>query len=153
MRRTLASILVTLLFVGAFDVGSVAQTTAPWEGTWEVNVSKSTYDPGPAPKSNRIVLKATADGASLVTDGIGADGKPTHNEIIYRFDGKDYPFKGTVAAGTTRAYTRIDDRTYEYVTKVNGKVTTTSRVVTAADGKSRTQTTTGLTLRAEGSTT
>lgn len=44
---------------------------------------------------------------------------------------------------TTRAYTRIDSRTYQYVQKEDGKVTLTSRVVVAADGKTRTITTTG----------
>ena len=47
------------------------------------------------------------------------------------------------AANTTRAYRRIDDRTYEFVTKVDGKVTTTTRSVAARDGKTRTTTTTG----------
>jgi hypothetical protein len=46
-------------------------------------------------------------------------------------------------ANTTRAYRRIDDRTYEFVAKVDGKVTTTTRSVAARDGKTRTTMTTG----------
>jgi sugar/nucleoside kinase (ribokinase family) len=40
-------------------------------------------------------------------------------------------------------YKRIDNRTYEYVQRVGGKLTTTARTVVAADGKTRTITTTG----------
>ena len=46
-------------------------------------------------------------------------------------------------ANTTRVYKRIDSRTYEYVQSVGGKVTVTARTVVAADGKTRTITTTG----------
>ncbi len=41
-----------------------------------------------------------------------------------------------------RSYKKIDDRTLEFVAKKGGKVTTTGRVIVAADGKSRTVTTT-----------
>ena len=37
----------------------------------------------------------------------------------------------------------VDGTHYEFVTRVNGKVTTTTRVVHASDGKTRTITTTG----------
>ena len=40
-------------------------------------------------------------------------------------------------------YKRIDDRTYEVVAKVDGKVGVTTRVVFARDGKTRTDTQTG----------
>ena len=76
-------------------------------------------------------------------DVVDAKGQSTHNEIILRFDGADYPFKGT-AEPTTRSFKRIDARCpFEFVQKVNGKVTATTRSVTAPDGKTRTLTTTG----------
>lgn len=59
------------------------------------------------------------------------------------FDGKPSEVKGAPDANTTRVYRRIDARSYEYVQSVAGKVTTTVRTVVAADGKTRTITTTG----------
>ena len=56
-------------------------------------------------------------------------------------DGKEYPVDAPVP--TTVASTRIDARTYERVTRVNGIVTMTSRTVISGDGKTRTTTTTG----------
>ena len=77
-----------------------------------------------------------------VQDTVDAQGKATRTEITSMYDGKEYELKGA-AAPTTRAYKRIDANTYEFVTRVNGKVTTTSRVVNASDNKTRTITTTG----------
>lgn len=96
-----------------------------------------------APKSQTSKGDTSEGGTRTITDGVDAQGKPIHAESIHMFDGKDSALKGAADANTTRAYTRIDNRSYQYVTKVGGKVTTTSRVVVAADGKSRTITTTG----------
>lgn len=43
----------------------------------------------------------------------------------------------------TRAATRIDGRSYQFVNKVDGKVTNTVTVVVAPGGKTRTDTSTG----------
>ena len=42
-----------------------------------------------------------------------------------------------------RSVTKIDDRTYGFNGKKGGKITISGRIVLAADGKSRTVTTTG----------
>jgi hypothetical protein len=77
-----------------------------------------------------------------VGDVVDATGKTTHTEIVTMFDGKEAARTGT-AQPTTRAYSRIDDRAYQYVERVNGKVTTTGRSTISADGKTRTVVTTG----------
>jgi hypothetical protein len=119
-----------------------AQSSDTWLGTWKLNVAKSKSSPGPPAKSNRITISAPQGGWAGVTDGIDAAGKPTHTEITAKFDGKDYPLKG-VAPNTTRAFKRIDNHSFEFTTKVDGKVTTTTRVVVSPDGKTQTVTTTG----------
>lgn len=77
-----------------------------------------------------------------ISDQVDASGRTLHTEITTMFDGKEAVLNGA-AVPTTRVYKRIDDRTYEFVTRVQGKVTTTTRVAIAADGKTRTITTTG----------
>jgi flavin-dependent dehydrogenase len=42
-----------------------------------------------------------------------------------------------------QAFTKIDDHSYQVVSKKGGKVTITSKVVVSADGKTRTTTQTG----------
>jgi hypothetical protein len=100
-----------------------------------VEKSKSTV------KSQVVRMESVPNGVRTIIDTVDAKGMKVHQEIVAYFDGKEYDVKGA-AMPTTRAYKRTD-RDYEYVTRVNGKVTTTSRGAVSADGKVRTLTTTG----------
>lgn len=135
------AVLVVMLITYPL-VGS-AQAPQGLIGTWKVNVAKSTYNPGPAPRSQTSIW-ATAPGGgwTSVVDGVDAAGKTTHTEQITMFDGKPVELKGAPAP-TTRAFSRIDNRSYQFVDRVNGKVTTTTRVTISADNKTRTNVATG----------
>ena len=134
--RTIVATLV-LCFVGA----AVCFAADPNMGTWKLNEAKSKLAPG-APKNNIVVYEAAGDNVKITVDGIDSNGKPTHHEWTGKFDGKDYPVTGDPTSDA-RSYKRIDDRTLEFTVKKGGKVTTTGRVVVAADGRSRTVTTSG----------
>jgi len=110
-------------------------------GIWKLNEAKSKLAPG-APKNNIVVYEAAGDNVKITVDGIDSDGKPTHHEWTGKFDGKDYPVTGDPNSDA-RSYKRINDRTLAFTVKKGGKVTTTGRVVVAADGRSRTVTTSG----------
>ena len=137
MRRTIASGCIALCFV----VG-VALAADVSLGTWKVNVPKSKYSPGPAPKAQTVKYEATGDNMKITVDGTDTTGKPIHNEWTGKFDGKDYAVKGDPDTDM-RAYRRIDDYTTEIVAKKAGKVTTTTKSVYSKDGKTRTSTATG----------
>jgi hypothetical protein len=110
-------------------------------GTWKLNEAKSKIGPG-APKNSTVVYEPAGDNVKVTIDGTDKDGKPTHNEWTGKFDGKDYPVKGDPNQDM-RSVTKIDDRTYGFNGKKGGKITISGRIVLAADGKSRTVTTTG----------
>jgi hypothetical protein len=120
-----------------------AQSADPWVGTWKLNYDKSKYASGPTSKSFIRKVEAVAAGLKETGDVIEMTGEATHYEATAKFDGKDYPVQGGATPHTTRAYKRIDDRSFEFVTKVDGKVTTTIRTVHTADGKTSTSTVTG----------
>jgi hypothetical protein len=144
MRRLLW--VMVLASTGCFltVTRSPAQTGDAWIATWTLNLAQSSYDPANlAPKSQTTKITAAGDTLTAITDGADADGKKIHTEITYKFDGKDYDYKGAPDALSTRVYTRVDDHHYTYATKVNGLITTTSRVAITPDGKTRTITTTG----------
>lgn len=144
MRRRFLPVFFLLAAVLAIFVPVMAQAPDPWIGTWKLNLAKSKYVPADlAPKSQTVKQEAMGGGFKATVDGVDAQGKTTHAENMTMFDGKSSEVKGAPDANTTRVYRRIDARTYEYVQSVAGKVTTTSRTVVAADGKSRTVTTTG----------
>jgi hypothetical protein len=143
--RALVSVAVFASFAVGFALPQVAaQGTDASIGTWALNLEQSSYDPANlAPKNQTTQITASGDRLTAITDGADADGKKIHTEITYTFDGKDYDYKGAPDANSTRVYTRVDDHHYTYATKVNGLITTTSRVAVTPDSKTRTITTTG----------
>lgn len=114
---------------------------SPQMGTWKLNEGKSKLDPG-VPKNNTVVYEAAGNNVKVTVDGTDADGKATHNEWTGKFDGKDYPVTGDPTSDS-RSYKKVDDRTLELTVKKDGKVTASGRIVVAADGKTRTITTSG----------
>ena len=112
-------------------------------GTWKLNLAKSKFSPGPAPKSQTLKIEAWGDdGVTYTADGMSADGKPTHGEFQAKYEGKDYAFKGNPDADSI-SYKRIDANTVEATTKLKGKVTITAKVTVSSDGKTRTVAQTG----------
>ncbi len=129
---TLATLFVAAVVCFAADVQI---------GTWKLNEAKSKLSPGTG-KNHTVVYAAAGDSVKITVDGVGADGKPTHNEWTGKFDGKEYPVTGDPASDM-RAYTRVDDHTLTLTVKKGGKITMTMRIVVSADGKSRTVTVNG----------
>lgn len=111
-------------------------------GNWTLDVSKSRYSPGPAPKSQHAVLTAVPNGIRTVADRVEADGKMVHFAWTGTFDEKDQPVVGDPARDAV-SVKKVDDYTLEVTNKKGGKVTTVLRAVYAKDGKSRTETITG----------
>src|SRR4030095_15576325 len=142
-QRVLVGCALVVVATAVLSQITPAQSADPWMGTWQVNVAKSKYSPGPAPKSGTHKWEpASGGGFKHSIDAIDAQGQSTHTEVVAKFDGKDYAIKGGQASAT-RAYKRIDDRTFEATAKIDGKVTITIREVLAPDGKTKTATLSG----------
>jgi hypothetical protein len=150
VQRRLAALFVAC--VALYAVSSWAQTKPadPWVGTWKTDLAKSKFSPGPAPTvAGTVTIERSGTSMKTTIDGADPQGKPTHTETVWTFDGKDNPVKGAMAPNTTAAYKRVDDHTFEVTTKVDGKPTVTTRVVVSADGKTLTATQTGKTAQGE----
>ena len=108
-------------------------------GTWLLDSAS-----GPSAYS-RVTCKIEPwqDGLRVIYDMVGTRGGVTHWEWTGKLDGKDYPLQG-VEEVITNAYTRIDDHTYGVTFKVDGRTTTTTRIVISPDGKTMTVTSSGL---------
>jgi hypothetical protein len=139
MKHTLLS-LSLLVAIGSSV--AAAQTPSVMPGQWTLDVAKSSYSPGPAPKSQHAVLTAIPNGIRTVADRVEADGKKVHFEWNGTFDGKDQPVVGDPARDAV-SVKKIDDYTIEVTNKKGGKVTTVLHAAYAKDGKSRTETITG----------
>jgi hypothetical protein len=102
-----------------------------------LNLAKSKFSPGPAPKSGTRVYEIAGQSIKLVAKGIDAEGKPMLAQYSAKFDGKDYPYPGWADIDTV-SLKRIDANTIEATEKLDGKVALTSKNVISKDGKSMT---------------
>jgi hypothetical protein len=107
-------------------------------GTWKLNEAKSKFAPG-ATKNQTVTYEASGDQVKVSLEATTADGKSVHIEWTGKYDGKFYPVTGD-AGVDERAYKQVNAHTMEITSKKAGKVVGTTRVVVAADGKSRTVT-------------
>jgi hypothetical protein len=130
--------------VFALAVLTAAQSKDPFVGTWRMNVAKSKYTPGPAPKSVSATYEAAGKGYKVSVRNEPASGPVQEYSYSTNLDGMDVKVTGNNPNADTIAVKRIDANTLETVNKKGGKTTTTQRNVVSADGKTRTVTTTGM---------
>lgn len=141
-RRVAATLTIGLLAV----LTSVASAQVDAHvGTWELNLAKSTFNPGPPPRKQTLWYKAEGRGLTALLQGIDAAGKPISvdsSNLVINFDGRDHP---TARLNyDTSAWTRINPNKYTVNRKKAGKVVQTSINVVSDDGKTMTITTTGI---------
>ena len=122
--------------------GALAQSNND-VGTWNLNVSKSTYSPGPVPKSATLRIEPAGAGVKVTVDQVFPDGTKRHWEYTANYDGKDNRITGNNPDADMVARTRISATTIQSVNKKGGKVTTTNTSVISSDGKTRTLTNKG----------
>ena len=128
---------VALCFVAA----TVCFAQEPVMGTWKLNEAKSKLVPR-VPKNHTVIYEAAGDMIKVTVDGTDSAGQPTHNEWTGKFDGQDYAVTGDPNSDM-RSYRKQGARTLILTIKKDGKVTITGRIVTSANGKMRTVSTSG----------
>jgi hypothetical protein len=140
MKMRTAVLTVLSLFVGlAICFAANANSSM---GTWKLNEAKSKIPAG-FPKNLTVKYEAVGDNIKATVDGVDPKGNPTHNEWTGKFDGKDYPVTGDPSSDM-RSYKMVDDNNVDLTVKKGGKVTMTAKIVTSADGKTRTLTASGM---------
>jgi hypothetical protein len=129
-----------MLFIGAvlaLGVNALASAAGAPEsvvGTWALNLAKSKFTPGPAPKSQTRTYAATADGIDLAVTGVAADGKTISQSSTFKYDGKDYAITGA-ADYDTLTLKQVDKLTVESTQKKAGKAVGKTVRTVSQDGK------------------
>src|ERR1700688_806677 len=98
-------------------LGSVASAQGESRvGTWELNLAKSTFSPGPPPKRQTLTFQAAGPQWTALLQGVDASGKPINpdmNNLMITFDGRDHATP--TADYETTAWKRINANKYEVV--------------------------------------
>jgi hypothetical protein len=135
MNKILRAFLAgTVLAVGLGAVALAAGAPDSVVGTWTLNLAKSKFNPGPAPKSQTRTYAQTADGIALTFNGIAADGSSMSGQSTYKYDGKDYPITGSPNYDSL-SLTRVNGSTVKSEIKKAGKVVGSAKRTISAHGK------------------
>jgi hypothetical protein len=137
-RMYLVASVAVPLGVVALGGTALAQSV----GTWNLNLAKSQYTQGQAPKSGILVYEAAGAGIKVTVDQVPADGPAIHYAYSANYDGKDVPIVGNPNADMA-ARTRVNATTTKLVNKMGGQILSTVTLVDSDDGKTLTITTTG----------
>jgi hypothetical protein len=132
LMKVKTSLFALLMLAGAASL-CLASDDA-FMGTWKLIESKSKIPEG-APKNNTVVYAQSGDEVTVTVDGTDG-GKSVHHVWTGKFDGKEYPAKGS-DMHNARAYTKVDAHTLTYTVVKDGKKIGHGKVVVTADGKSR----------------
>jgi hypothetical protein len=149
-RRTLTTMTLLsalVLFATALPRTAFAQSNPFFNsliGTWKLNLAKSTYSPGPPPRSRTLTYHAEGQGIRVTLESVDAQGNTTKGSDVAFDDGKSYPVTGNPAFDA-QAGKVVNDSTAWIIRTKAGKVAQTLIGVVSADGKTNTITTAGVT--------
>ena len=141
MRACKTAFISGVVLVAGLSILS-AQGADPRVGSWHLNVAKSKFSPGPAPKSQTLKIEAVGKGEKVTSETVSATGDKTVTEYTAEFDGKPHPLKGSAVADMV-TLKRVDANTTERVDSKGGKTMTTYHRVVSQDGKTMTVTSKG----------
>ena len=144
--RTITLVLAMLIV----SVGLRADDN-PLIGKWKINLAKTKYNAGTAPKNQVITYQMVGDALRLTAEIDNAQGHQT-NTYTAKYDGKDYPFTSSAkdaVAGQTVRLKRIDANTTQRTTYFNGKQIGTVTEVVSKDGKTLTRTQKGVNVQGQ----
>jgi hypothetical protein len=134
----LAAALVVALAVSpsAQAPAPAADPANPLLGTWRLNLTKSRYSPGPAPRGETRIYSQESDGLRGVILRHHADGLQERIEYRANYD-QEYPVSGTTAYDAAR-FTKVNDYTSQAVLSHAGRVFGSALRVISNDGKTMT---------------
>ena len=117
-------------------------------GSWVLDTASSKGVPGVAPTAGTLEITRAGDGKYAYVSEATLNGVTGRSEVTLAIDGKDYTTTSTPlppgGPTVTQAIERVSDTVYTISVKLNGQLMATSRNEISSDGKTLTQTTTGL---------
>jgi hypothetical protein len=147
MKRTTSGLpfAIALAVLLLFAAGAVRAQADPFLGTWELNVSKSMFVPGPPRRSETRMAESSPMDLKVSIKRVNGDGSTQENEYTSNLDGKSYPIIGQGAYGADSIAAKLTaPNTIQSTLNTDGKVVATGTSVVSNHGKVLTVTTKGV---------
>jgi len=129
----LAGVLV--LAISSLALG---QDKDPANGTWKLNVAKSKFSPGPAPKEMTATIESAGAGRHVEVTGVTGEGAQLKWGYSGNYDGKDIRVTGSNPDADVVMLRRLTPTTVRSTYKKDGKRTLVNGVSVSDDGKTLT---------------
>ena len=130
---------------------AITTTVSAWGadnslGTWKANIAKSKYTPAPWPvKSLTVTREAAPSGVKVTNTGMRTDGSAINASYSATYDGSSAQVTGEGAPYDSMSVKQGDANTFTYEAKNSKtKYRASGRIVISGDGKTMTQTSSGL---------
>jgi hypothetical protein len=138
MRATLKTLFRwALLVVATGPAVAAAPPAHPEVGTWKLNLAKSVWAPGPAPRSQFRIYSESAQGMTLTLRTTAADGKQTTTTATFKEDGTPAAVSGNPEYDIVSAK-RLDALTVQSILMTAGKTVGIAVRAVSKDGKTLT---------------
>jgi hypothetical protein len=146
MNRRITLMLTGLMFLGLATAASsnlgFAQSS-PLIGAWKLNIEKSKLTPGTTPRSQPATFQQDGQNIKNTNQTIDAQGNATTSVLLHIYDGQPHPTTGNPLYDAS-AYLRLDANTVVYSRFKGGKLVQIGTIAVSQDGKSRTNTASGI---------
>ena len=139
---TVTGVALMGLAVVALPQSAFAQSS-PLIGTWKLNLEKSKFPSGTAPRSQSSTFQQDGQNIKNTNQTIDSQGNAATSVFLHIYDGQPHPTTGNPLYDTS-AYLRLDGNTIAFSRFMDGKLIQIGTVVVSQDGKSRTNTTSGV---------
>jgi hypothetical protein len=141
------SVVAVSLAVALAPLGPAAAQEA-FVGGWVLDPAASTAPPGAAPTAGTLEIKNAGGGQFTSVSEMTMSGVVGRSEVTFAVDGKDYPVTMTPAApgapAITQSTERVSATVYKVSIKAGGQEMLTATTEISGDGKTLTQTATGV---------
>ena len=148
LRRWVPGLLAGALVLALSSL-AMAQDKDPANGTWKLNVAKSKFSPGPAPKEMTATIASAGAGRHVEVTGTPGEGTALKWGYSGNFDGKEIRVTGNNPDADVVVLKRISANAIRTTFKKGGKSTVVNGVSVSADGKTLTVATSGVNAKGE----
>jgi hypothetical protein len=135
MTRTVRGCLTGLAAIVILGAGAAAQENDPMNGVWKLNIAKSTFSPGPAPKEMTVTIEPAGAGRKVAVTATAGDGTPIKWGYTGNFDRKENKVTGTNPDADVVMLRRLSARSTRTTYKLAGKQTLVNGISVSEDGK------------------
>jgi hypothetical protein len=125
-----------LVLLSALGLAGALYAADSFSGTWKLNLAKSKFEPGPAPKEATITITEGKGLNDVTATGTDENGKPISMHVTHPTDGGPVKFvEGGPTDGSTESVKQVDANTRNVTRMQAGKVVLTEHITVSTDGK------------------